>query len=136
MRHNVQGGIGNCTVQDNTELLSVTLDSIKVNDTQHDTLDMTVARMYDLDIRAPMQADYDYADIPNCVPLSEFKQAAIAYIAGYVVRMVKKKITRTDCQYASTDVSDRCAPNSVSERFMSIKDRGGLVKPSKSVIIV
>lgn len=37
MRHNVQGGLGNCTVQDATCMLSVTVDSIQFNVMQKDS---------------------------------------------------------------------------------------------------
>ena len=65
MRHNVEGGLGNCTVQDSTTILSVTLDSIPLNGLQQDTLDMSVARMYDLQPRVPLASDHDYVNIPN-----------------------------------------------------------------------
>jgi len=103
MRHNVQGGLGNCIAQDATKLLSVTIDSIVVDDTQQDTLDMAVARMYDLQDRPPLQNDHDYADIPNKAILSQYKKAVISYISGYVVRMAKRKIKCNDCQMALTD---------------------------------
>ena len=104
MRHNVEGGIGNCTVQDSTKMLSVTIDSINVDGQQHDTFDMTVSRMYDLVDRQPAQVDHDYVDLPNKLILSEFKKATIAYISGYVVRMVKRRISCSDCQLALTDL--------------------------------
>ena len=78
MRHNVQGGIGNCTVQDATRMLNVTIDSIQVDGQQQDTFDMTVSRMYDLADRPPAQIDHDYADLPNIAILSEYKKAVVS----------------------------------------------------------
>jgi hypothetical protein len=60
MHHNVEGGLGNCSVQDTT-ILGVTLDSIPLNGLQQDTLDMSVARMYDLQPRVPLAKHF----IPN-----------------------------------------------------------------------
>jgi hypothetical protein len=138
MRHNVQGGLGNCTVQDSTRMLSVAVGSVQVDDTQQDTLDMAVARMYDLDDRQPVQDDHDYVDIPNRATLSQYKKAVISYIAGYVVRIVKRKIRCTDCELALTsDVeSVKSAGVNTGSDFLLLKNRGGLVKPSVSVIVV
>ena len=38
-----------------------------------------------------MQSDHDYCDIPNVVRISEYKEAVISYIAGFVARAVAKK---------------------------------------------
>jgi len=38
--------------------------------------------------------------MPSRALLSEYKQAVVVYIAGYVVRMVQKRIKCTDCQSA------------------------------------
>ena len=45
----------------------------------------------------PSEEDHDYADIPNMTELSEYKQAAISYMAGFVVKMVQNRITCPDC---------------------------------------
>ena len=57
--------------------------------------------------------------------LSEFKTAAISYIAGYVVQMVKKKVTcSTYCEaLSSTQYQPEC-------KFIALKGRGKLVKPT------
>jgi len=66
MRHNIKGGLGNVVVQDETRILNVTLDSIQVEGSvQQDTLDMAVARLYDLSERSSLQCDHDYADVPR-----------------------------------------------------------------------
>ena len=50
MRHNVEGGLVNCTGQDSTKLLHVTLDIIvHTDDVQRDTLDLVVTGLYDLE---------------------------------------------------------------------------------------
>ena len=152
MRHNVQGGLGNVTVQDPTQMLAVTTDSIKVQDMQLDTLDMSVARMYCLsaELQLPI-TDHSYAadtSVPSRAFLSEYKQAVVVYIAGYVVRMVKKKIKCSDCQFALLSPTpcpaqlspphhpDQQLGGSIGQQFVSFKSRGGLVMPSNSVVKV
>ena len=120
------------TVQDATQLLSVTADSVRVNDMQKD---MSVAQMYDLQDRSPIADEHDYADIPNSVCLSQYKMAVITYIAGYVVRMVRKKISCPDCQFALTVESEQQVA-SIGCEFMLLKNRGGLIKASSSVVMV
>jgi hypothetical protein len=150
MRHNVEGGLGNFTVQDSTAVLAVTLDSVVVDNLQQDSLQMSVARMYDLQLRTPATSEHDYADFPNAIMLSEYKKAVVSYIAGFVVRMVKKKISCCDCQSALTASHEAClaagtqASTSVSSltstavdsQFLTLINRGGLIKASDSVIIV
>ena len=63
----------------------------------------------------------------NLISLSEYKKAAIQYIAGFVARAVQ-----------DTTVCQRCAMALGSTRlqtdgFVKFKDRGGLFKPTKSV---
>lgn len=67
-----------------------------------------------------MQPDHDYADVPNIFHLSEYKKAAISYIAGFVAKMVEKQLLCMCC-------------NALGSK--NLKDRGGL-KPTQSVIKV
>lgn len=133
MRHNVESGHGNVSSQDSTAMLAVSLDSIIVDNLQTDTLDMSVARRYDIDLRQPRQEDHDYVDMPNYGRLSEFKFGLITYIAGYVVRMVTPKIHCPECVAALTD---DVPTDTVGAQFMRLKNRGGLVKASVSVVDV
>ena len=135
MRHNVQDGLGNCIVQDAATMLHVTMDSIKANNVQQDTLYMSVARMYDLQCRPPLAHEHDYADIPNKSAISAYKLTVIHYIAGYVVRMVKRKIKCCQCQLALTDEALQSFGNTVGLQFMMLNNRG-LVKASPRVILV
>jgi hypothetical protein len=45
-------------------------------------------------LRPPAADGHDYCDVvfPRHGTISEYKEAAISYIVGYVVRMVEKKI--------------------------------------------
>ena len=69
--------------------------------------------------------------MPNIAKLSEYKKAAISYIAGYVACMVEKKIRYLIC-CKSLGSKDH-APTPF---FLALKDRGGLVKPTESVVVV
>lgn len=137
MRHNVEGGLGNCIVRDDTKILQAVTNSIDVDGVVTDSYDVSVARFYDLQNRQPLASDHDYADVPNMFILSEYKVAAVAYIAGYVVRMVKQRIACLQCQSAlAASHNVLPLPGDIGSRFIRHKDHGGLVKPSSSVIAV
>ena len=93
MRHNIEGGRGNCTPQDDTEILNSVQDQCEINSLPTGVSDVAIARRYDLELRQPVATDHDYCDVSNAIELPEYKEAAISYIAGYVVRMVEKKFT-------------------------------------------
>ena len=69
---------------------------------QSGTSDGTLARRYDRELRVPSEQGHDYADVPNVSELSEYKEAAISYIAGNVVKMVVKRISCPKCVSALT----------------------------------
>ena len=75
-----------------------------------------------------MQSDHDYSDSPNMTSLTEYKQAAISYITGYVAKMVIKK---TLCSRCCEALGSR--NHAATSSFMRLKDRGGLFKPTQSV---
>eukprot|EP00794_Sanderia_malayensis_P003866 gene3866-4408_t len=63
--------------------------------TQLDGVNVTngsIARKYDLLEREPGQIDHDYSDMPNFSLLSEYKEAVIGYMAGYVAIMVSRQM--------------------------------------------
>ncbi len=64
--------------------------------------DVAIARRYDLELRQPEATDHDYCDVSNAMELSKYKEVAISYIAGYVVRMVEKKVHCPECATALT----------------------------------
>ena len=92
MRHNIEGGCGNCTPQDDTEVLNSVRDQCEIDSQPTGISDVAIARRYDLELRQPVATHHDYCDVSNAIELSKYKVAAISYIAGYVVRMVEKKI--------------------------------------------
>lgn len=70
--------------------------------------------------------DDTLSDLPDVDNLSEYKEAAISYITGFIVKKMKQKVTCMPCSQAL--ISD----DSV-HRFLTLKDRGGLQKPSPGI---
>jgi len=124
MRSHIKGGSGNCK-SDSTVMLY--LDETYTENKEDNITTTALKRKYDLDDRAPLKCDHDYCDTPNVSTLSEFKDSAISYIAGYVVRMVKRITSCKNC-------CDALESKSFATSFVSHKNRGGLVKASMSVI--
>ena len=126
MRHNITGGRGNCVPQDDTEMLRNVEDQSNSKSSSIEIEDVTTARRYDLALRdQPDATDHDYCDVPNVMELSEFKTSAISYIAGYVVRMVEKKIHCLKCLAVL-----QTAKENIPDLFVVWKSNGGLKLPS------
>jgi len=91
IRHEIQGTGGNASALDSTGILFLTRDHISSSQSVDlDTSHMSVIKRYDLQPRKPLAVDHDYADLCNVFSLAMYKEYVIAYIAGYVVRMVTK----------------------------------------------
>ena len=130
MRSSIKGSQGNCIKQDATEVLHLVDDSY--NDNNNVSLsNAALIRKYDLQERIPIQSEHDYHDSPNFAILSEYKEAAVSYIAGYVARMAEKRLLCMDCCAALGSKH-----YTAKSRFLAFKDRGGLFKPTQSVITV
>ena len=129
MRHKIKGGRGNCIAQDETEILNSVKDQCETNSSTTGISDVAIARRYDMQLRQPESSDHDYCDLPNVVELSEYKEAAISYIAGYVVRMVEKKIHCMECIAALTTTKEK-----IPDLFVTWKTNGGLKLPSLGLL--
>ncbi|KAG1672898.1 DNA transposase THAP9 [Nymphon striatum] len=129
LRSSIGGGKGNCQQQDQTNILHILDDTYNINDQDVGISNVALIGKYDLADRRPMQSDHDYSDSPSITNLSEFKEAAITYIAGYVARKVKQITLCSRCCEALG--SQKHATDS---SFLKLKDRGGLFKPTQSVI--
>ncbi|KAG1655031.1 DNA transposase THAP9 [Nymphon striatum] len=131
MRSSIQGGKGNCERQDLTDILYVISDNCAIDGQEISISEASIIRKYNLTERqTPVNFDHVYF-MPNISKLSEYKKAAISYIAGYVAGMVEKKILCSKCCKALG--SKNHAPTS---SFLALKDRGGLLKPTESVVVV
>eukprot|EP00794_Sanderia_malayensis_P021103 gene21103-23164_t len=124
----IRGNQGNCSKQDPTDILHAVNNSYNSNIT---LTNAALIRKYDLQERTPIQFDHDYADVPNVCQLSEYKEAAVSYISGYVARMAEKRILCVSCCKALGSTQ-----NPVKSKFLALKDRGGLFKPTQSVVKV
>ena len=131
LRSSIGGGKGNCQKRDPTDILHLFSDTCNINDEDVTIGEAALIRKYDLAVKTPMQRDHDYSDAPNIVSLSEYKVAAISYIAGYVGKMVLKQIM---CGLCCDALGAR--DHHAESRFLRLKDRGGLFKPTQSVIKV
>ena len=131
LRSSIEGGKGNCEKRDPIDILHVLGDSCNVNDEEITITNAALIRKYDLQERSPTQSEHDYCDAPNITNLSEYKKAAISYIAGYVAKMAQKQLLCMHCCKAlgSEDYT-------ASSSFMEFKDRGKLFKATPSVIKV
>lgn len=129
LRSSIGGGQGNCQRQDPTQILHVLDDTCNVNDVDVNISNAALIRKYDLAEKRPMQSDHDYSDSPDMTSLTEYKKAAISYIAGYVAKMVIKK---TLCSRCCEALGSRI--QAATSSFLRLKDRGGLFKPTQSVV--
>ncbi|KAF3847849.1 hypothetical protein F7725_020877 [Dissostichus mawsoni] len=73
--------------------------------------------------------DDTLANLPDVHHLSEYKEAAISYIAGFIVKKIEQKVTYMPCSYALTS-ADSVHP------FVTLKNRGGLQKPPPGITSV
>ena len=131
MRHNIEGGRGNCSPQDDTEILNSVQDQCEINSLPTGISDVALARRYDLALREPVTNDHDYCDVSNVIELSDFKEAVISYIAGYVIKMVEKKIHCMQCIAALTTTKE-----AIPDLFVTWKTNGGLKLPSPGLLKV
>jgi hypothetical protein len=84
MRSAIQGGKGNCQF-DPTKILYSFDDTYKNSKNEISTIsEVALIRKYDLlKDSQPMQADHDYADLPNTTGLTDYKKSAISYIGNF-----------------------------------------------------
>ena len=98
LRHEVSA-TGNCSALDNTKILHAIKDTATVNYNDIGVADISIIRRHDLKERLePQQMDHDYVDAPNFNYLGSYKEAAVGYIAGFVVRMVKREVSCETCR--------------------------------------
>ncbi|KAM7311771.1 hypothetical protein ISCGN_008678 [Ixodes scapularis] len=131
VRHEVQQAKGNCSMQDQTSILHVTRRANHHEDVAHDAPldDHAAARRFGM-IASPRAEDHDYADVPNPTTLSLYVENVVDYIAGYVVRMLQRKITCPDCMAALQEQEGS------GGLLLRRKNRGGLLVPSSSVVVI
>lgn len=127
--HNqVKGGHGNCTSLDETRILYVSSQFCT-----NDELDMATAKRSGTEdivqgVNLPSESELD-ALVEDLPALSPYLGNVVGYIAGFVCRMVKRKIPCSVCHSAT--IAETCG-----SALLNRKNRGGLVKPSSSTTYI
>jgi hypothetical protein len=114
IRHQIKNKVGNCSTQDNTEVLPVIPEKQYEPQIDESTNDFTIH-------------DHAYTPIPSPNP-SEVQKAVINYIAGFVVRKI---LSTNTCEICSSALQSDTA-----HELINMKNRGGLKKPSNAVVDV
>ena len=102
LRSGIKACGGNCEAKDETNMLDM-LDNFAVANENINLTNSALIRKYDLIEKVPVKNEHDYTDAPNIVYLSEYKHAAIQYIAGYVAKSVTKQTLCIKCKKALFD---------------------------------
>ena len=79
-----------------------------------------------------IQDNHDNADVPNVSVTSPYRSAVLQCIAGYVVRMVRKRVNNLQLLFSVCQCGGCRDPPSLQGHT----DRGGLVKASESDVRV
>ena len=128
------GGKGNCIKRDDTNLLHILDDVCNVEGSEITLSHVALIKKYDLEERKPLDWDHDYDDMPSvmdCSALTEFTTATVSYIAGFTGRMTAKQSWCKECCDALGS-----SQHKAHSAFLEAKDRGGLFKPTESVILI
>ena len=112
---------GSCIILDNTRVLNIYLE---------EQSSVSIARKYDLLHREPIEDDHDYMDAPNIEHISEYKDACINYIGGYVSRALGQKLKCMTC------VNALSYQNRQLHAFVALANQGGLTNASESVVAI
>lgn len=118
-----ESATGNCVPFQNVNILHVSSNSEKI-------INITTPHAHMVDIADVESVITDHSYLPN-MEITELSERIIVYIAGFVVRHLKKKILCEDCLDAL--ISDNMFLHS---SLISIKNRGKLIYPSKSVVTI
>ncbi|KAL4136459.1 hypothetical protein QTP88_008007 [Uroleucon formosanum] len=108
-----------CMALDDTTILTVSSSNIKVKDTQSELLDLLCVAGTD---------DLENDNLVSVYQHSNFINDAVACIAGFVVRKIKKKTILCDTCAVEIEVG------SSESKLLDQKNRGGLIKPSHDVV--
>lgn len=114
----------NCSILDSTSIVNVTSENVYLN-----TINESDIHREDIsnwsDAKAVVE-DHNY-----CVNAyrhqSQYSEDVIGYVAGFVVRKLKKKLKCVDC-ISAIDMKTRCA-----SKLLLRKNRGGLSFPSEDI---
>ena len=126
LHNEIRGNGGNCLLQDDTSILSLPPSKKKISPFdpgQH--IDFSISKRYRL---TEENYEHDYATVNFLPDASEFKEAIIEYISGFIVRRVSSLLRCPDCLDSVIETDD-----STHYKLVDTKNRGGLVKANRSV---
>ena len=127
---------GNCTPQADCPILAISASirdhervdvmsaaELRLKDTMRDLCDVPAT-----DSSISQMATFDFGN------LSDFSQNVIAYIAGFVVRSLHKRLTCNECSAVLTSAKSTVNESEAGCSLIKTKDRGGLLQPSDDVV--
>jgi len=129
---------GNCEPLDSCSLLSISSCIDQMQRTANVDFDTVayIRRMEGQAAEPPSVVEQEHDYLPSCRSLSLFVENVVVYIAGYVVRALKSKVSCDICREA---LQSECMVDDVSRsdfQLLTQKNRGGLVTPTQDVITV
>ena len=135
LKSSIKGGSGNVSPRDETEILHIMNNETYYIDGSRMTLsEAAIIRKYNLSaIPLPDEDDeFTYTHpIYQVTSLSECKTEIVRYIAGYAAKMANRMIICIEC------CQSLGSKENISEaRLIKFLDRGGLFKPTPSVMKV
>ena len=110
------------------DILSVLGDSCNIN---NEVVTNAALIRYDLTERSPVQSEHDYCHSPNITSISEYKKAAIFYIAGYIAKTTQKQLLCIDCCKV---LGSKMKTHTPALLFLAHKDCGKLLYSQHRVL--
>ena len=99
-RSSIKGGNGNCHTREKVDILHAISNTYYTNGNDmamSSISEASLIRKYDLSEMSHTADNHDEMACPSIVHLSEFKEAAISYIAGFVAQMATKQLICAAC---------------------------------------
>lgn len=122
-------------MQDTTGILT-SIQPSPTNQVQNLSVDdIHIIKKYGLDVGNVEIGEHDYA-IPNLPDLSLLTENVVGYIAGFVLRMLKRHTKCVVCIFALHDVASSSSTIDSALLLLEHKNRGGLIRPSPDLMAV
>lgn len=118
----ISGRGGNCRVLDTTSVLTVSPTSQKEN-AGIDSYDISFCRKYNIDPLSLQISEHDYST-PQFLELNEVISNVVCYMAGYVVKMLQKRLSCIECKLSCTIVSTEPLNEHSPYRLIDFKNKG------------
>lgn len=125
----IKGGTGNCAALDNTNILFVTkanTNAPPINSVD----DMSIIKKYNLDVPDLIQLEEEIISFVQDISL--ISENVVTYIAGFVVKKLKKNTLCITCKFSLEQ--NYASVDDTNFKLLNQKNRGGLLRPSSDVI--